>query len=91
MREATLSVGIEFRSSDERDSCVVGGGIKVSACPNRQGVYDRTRTKTSAVASKIAMKAVLEETNMTSREKDTFVSDNERTTVKVMAEERKTT
>lgn len=52
---------------------------------------DRTRIETSAAASKVAMRAVLEETNMTSREKDTFVSDNERTTVKVMVEERKTT
>lgn len=68
MREATLSVGIELRSSDERDSCIVGGGIKVSACPNRQVVDDRTRTETSAAASKIAMRAVLEETNMSSRE-----------------------
>lgn len=91
MREATLSVGIKFCSSDERDSCVVGGRVKVSACPNRQAVDDRTRIETSAAASKVAMRAVLEETNMTSREKDTFVSDNERTTVKVMVEERKTT
>ena len=76
MREATLSVGIEFRSSDECDPCVFGGGIKVSACPNRQVVGDRIRTETSAIASKIGMRAVLEETNMPLREKDTFVSDD---------------
>jgi hypothetical protein len=73
MREATLSVGIRVRSSDECDPCVVGGGMKISECPNRQVVDDRTRTETSAVASKVATKAALEETNMLPGENDTFV------------------
>jgi hypothetical protein len=47
--------------------------MKISECPNRQVVDDRTRTETSAVASKVATKAALEETNMLPGENDTFV------------------
>ena len=69
MREAMLSVSIKFRSSNECDPCVVGGEIKVSACPDRQVVNDRIKTEPSAVVSKIPTKAARRETNMSPRGK----------------------
>ena len=57
-----MSVDIKLCSEDERDPCVVGDEIKVSACPNLEVVEDRDRMETRAVASRIPIKAALEET-----------------------------
>ena len=69
-----MSVGIKFCSKDERDPCVVGSEIKVRVCPNRETVDDRDRTETRAVASRIPIRAALEETSMLPRKIRSFAS-----------------
>jgi len=67
-----LRVGIKFRSGGEHDPCVIGGEIKVSACPNLQVADDRNRTETRTVESKDPTRAALEGTNMLLRTEDAF-------------------
>jgi len=67
-----LRVGIKFRSRGEHDPGVIGGEIKVRACPNLQVADDRNRTETRAVTSKDPIRVALKGTNMLLTAEDAF-------------------